>query len=164
MMSKNYWLRQESFVMTPMDEADFAWLHQALTEAFADVVNPMARQTISGQALDGEIYTRIRAQLASASLRNDSPLRSLFSSRRRWAGFKFDQLKQNDKERVAAMFNGIKQRRLSEGVGADGRLRELEILLAGMRSSVNQMADAAKRSEEVRDKIEELDEFLSTNA
>jgi hypothetical protein len=32
-----------------------------------------------------------------------------------------------------------------------------------MRANVSQMADAAKRSEEVRDKIEELNEFL-TNA
>ena len=146
-----------------MDEDDFAWLHQAFTEAFYDVVNPMARETISGKALDGEIYTRLRALLPSSGLRDNSPLRLLFSSRRRFADFRFDQLRQHDKERVAAMFNRIKQQRLEEDKGTDVRLRELEALLDGMRANINQMADAAKRSEEVRDKIEELDEFL-TNA
>lgn len=147
--------------MTAMDDNDFAWLYQALTEAMADMGNPHASLVIRPQSLDGEIYTRLRSMIPSSNLRNNSPLRRLFSSRRRFADLRFDQLKQPDKERVAAMFNAIKQRRLDDDKGADVRLQDLEALLAGMRASVNQMADAAKRSEEVRDKIEELDEFLS---
>lgn len=157
-MGRSYW---NNGPIGTMDEDDFTWLHQALTEAFCDVSNPIARETISGQALDGEIYTRLRAMLPSSGLRDASPLRSLFSSRRRFADFKFDQLRQQDKEKVAAMFNRIKKQRLEDDKGSDVRLRELETLLAGMRANINQMADAAKRSEEVRDKIEELDEFLS---
>lgn len=147
--------------MGEMDEDDFAWLHQALMSSFYDVACPMARETISGKALDGEIYTRLRAMLPSSGLRDTSPLRSLFSIRRRFADLRFDQLRQRDKERVAAMFNRIKRQRLEEEKGTDARMCELEALLAGMRASVNRMADAAKRSEEVRDRIEELDEFLS---
>jgi hypothetical protein len=146
--------------ITHMDENDFVWLHQAFTEAFADVSNPSAKQMFSTKALDGEIYTRLRAMIPSSGLRADSPLRYLFASRRRYLDLRFDQLKQHDKEKVAAMFNVIKRGRLEEIQDTDACIHNLENLLAGMRSSVNQMTDAAIRSEEVRDNIEKLDEFL----
>lgn len=150
--------------MTSMDETDYTWLHRAFVEAFADVSHPKARQTASPKGLDGEIYTRIRAMLPSSGLRTDSPIRALFGSRRRFLDLRFDQLKQHDKEKVAVMFNTIKRNRLEDDdKGTDARLGELENLLAGMRANINQMADAAKRSEEVRDRIEELDEFLGNN-
>jgi len=149
--------------MAHMDENDYVWLHRAFTEAFADVNNPSARQLYSAKALDGEIYTRLRAMLPSSGLRSDSPIHRLFSSRRRYLDLRFDQLKQRDKEKVATMFNAIKRGRLEEVQDTDACLHELENLLTGMRANVNQMADAAKRSEEVRDRIEELDEFLGND-
>jgi hypothetical protein len=144
-----------------MDDQDFSWLYNALIEAFADVSNPSGRQAISTQALNGEIYTRLRAMISSSRLREDSPLRVLFASQRRNLNFRFDQLRQHDKEKVATMFNTIRRERLEEAQDTDASLHELEMILTGMQASVNKMTDAAVRSETVREDIEKLDEFLS---
>lgn len=146
--------------MLHMDDNDYVWLHGALVEAFANVNNSSLYFT---KVLDGEVYTHLRTMVKSSGLRTNSPLRRLFALRKRNLDFWFDHLKQLDKEKVIIMFNVIKRGRLNETQDIDTCLYELENLLTGMRANVSQMADAAKRSEEVRDKIEELNEFL-TNA
>jgi hypothetical protein len=147
--------------MILMNEDDYIWFYQALTEAFSSIRRLPIKQCNSQSAVNGEIYTRIRAMLASSNLRKDSPIRSLFKTRRKHIGIKFDQLKQHDKERIQTMFNDIKTHHLDKAVSStDSTLQELENILISMRSSVKQMEDAANRSTEVRSDIDKLDEFL----
>lgn len=146
-----------------LDAADLSWMNKALQEALAGVKNLSVREAISPAALDGEIFTRIRAMSLDA-LAPDSPLRTLFVGRRKEFGWRLDHLKQADKERIITMYRGLKRQRLEAAeMDEETRLHELESILSGMRVSLDQMRRTAAESEAVRDGIDALQESLENS-
>lgn len=146
-----------------MNDADIAWIRGAIATALRETKSLPSKETISPAALDGEIFTRIRAMSPDA-LAPDSPLRTLFAGRRKAFVWQLDHLKQADKERIVAMYRGLKRQRLEEAeMDEETRLHELENILSGMRASLDQMKKAATESEAVRDRIDALQESLENS-
>jgi len=141
-----------------LNAVERSMIYGSIQSAFAAVKNLPIREACSPESLDGEVYTRIRADLGT--LPADSPLRTLFQGRRRNLRLRLDHLRQGDKEMIATMYMELRKQHLEMEKDEGTRLRELETLLAGMAASTEQMRKVAVESEAVRDRIDELEEML----
>jgi len=152
-----------SWPIGPMNEKDFAWLYQALDESMSKTKSFALKMNYDREALDGELWTSVRSMLFSSQLRNNSPIRSIFSHRRKHAEWVFHRhLLQQDRERVLLMFHELKKRHFEENKDEVATVHDLENLILSMQNTIESMKGIVTASEKVRDDIDKLDEFIET--